>query len=860
MGGRSNPAQGEHGNHDAAASAFWRAIVGAPGDALTLPARRARPAELPSTFASVTSAFGPRFAARVDALAAALSAPVPVAILAALEAFLCRYAAQRDIGIGIGAALAAEFGHRDARIDVLPLRAGIVPTSNIRAALETLANGIGHAAGHAAPLRGILAAAGTYASTSHAAGMQVVIDLDAAAVEARARVVAEASGSVPDLIRGIAGTTAGGLRATYNTALFDAEDAERLLAHFRVFIDGIAASPDVALGRVPMIDADERRVLLSEAGEGRTFDASRTLHAWFERQVKRTPDAPALTFEGQTLTYAQLNERANRLAHYLRKRGARPDRLVGLCLSRSLELVVGILGILKSGAAYLPLDLSYPKERVAEILADADAPLLLTLTRDVPNLPDHAAEIVSLDGDWNAIAAESAADPAPLAVPKNLAYVIYTSGSTGKPKGCEIAHANVARLFTATEHWFHFAPTDVWTLFHSHAFDFSVWELWGALLYGGRVVVVPLETARSPAAFLRLLSAEKVTFLNQTPSAFRALIDADLASGTPMPLALRSIVFGGEALELQMLRPWIDRRGDSKPELVNMYGITETTVHVTYRRILRADVDAGAGSVIGRPIPDLRVLLLDPEGELVPRGVTGEMYVGGAGVARGYLRRPELTAQRFVEWPAKSANARLYRTGDLARRLDDGSLEYLGRIDHQVKIRGFRIETGEIEATLMRVPGVRACAVVAQDDGAGEKRLVAYVVSDDARLDVTKLRATLGKTLPEYMVPAVFMPLDTLPVTPNGKLDRAALPKPGRLRPDIGTPFAPPADAVESRVCAAFMQLLELDLIGRDDNFFALGGNSLKAVRVVATLGGDLTVPAFFRNPTPAAIASVLRG
>jgi amino acid adenylation domain-containing protein len=860
VGAGNHPAQGEHGTLDATAGAFWRAIVGAPGDALSLPARRARPATLPSEFASIKAPFGPALAARFDALAGAWSVPAPVAILAALEAFLCRYAAQREIGIGIGAALATEFGHEHARVDVLPLRAALAPASDIRAAIAETVEDVARAAGHAAPLRDIVASSGAYTSASHAAAVQVIVDLDSGDAGPLAKTVADATGSAPDLILGIADATAGGLRATYNTALFDAIDAERLLAHFRVFVDGVAAAPETPLGRVPMLDADERRVLLAEAGEGRTFDASRTLHAWFERQVKRTPDAPALTFEGRTLTYAQLNERANRLAHYLRKRGARPDRLVGLCLTRSLELVVGVLGILKSGAAYLPLDLSYPKERVAGILADAEAPLLLTLARDVPELPDHAAEIIRLDADWNAIAAESAADPAPLAVPKNLAYVIYTSGSTGKPKGCEITHANVVRLFTATEHWFGFSPADVWTLFHSHAFDFSVWEIWGALLYGGRLVVVPLETARSPAAFLRLLSAEQVTFLNQTPSAFRALIEADLKSGAPLPLALRSIVFGGEALELQMLRPWIERRGDSEPELVNMYGITETTVHVTYRRILSADVEAGAGSVIGRPIPDLRVLLLDPEGELVPRGVTGEMYVGGAGVARGYLRRPELTAERFVEWPAKGASARLYRTGDLARRLDDGSLEYLGRIDHQVKIRGFRIETGEIEATLMREPGVRACAVIAQDDGSGEKRLVAYVVGDEPRVDVARFRAARGKTLPEYMVPAVFMPLDALPITGNGKLDRTALPKPGRLRPDIGTPFAPPADTVEARVCQAFAELLELDLIGRDDNFFALGGNSLKAVRVVAALGGDLTVPAFFRNPTPAAIASVLRG
>ncbi len=716
VGGRRNPAQGEHGNLDAAGNAFWRGIVGAPGDALTLPARRARPATLPAHFASVQAAFGPKLAARVDALAAALAVPAPVAILAALEAFLCRYAAQREIGIGVTAAWFTQFGHESAGADVMPLRAELDRETSIRAAVAKLAQYIARAAEHAAPLAEILAAGGHYRSASHAAGVQVVVDLDTDRpddADALAKLVAEAAGCAPDLILGISDPAVQGLRATYNTALFDAEDAERLIAHFRVFIDGIAAAPDAALGRVPMLDADQRRVLLAEAGEGRTFDASRTLHAWFERQVKRTPDAPALTFEGHTLTYAQLNERANRLAHYLRKRGARPDRLVGLCLSRSLELVVGILGILKSGAAYLPLDLAYPKERIAEILADAEAPLLLTLTRDVPQLPDHA-EIIRIDGDSAAIGTESAADPAPLAVPKNLAYVIYTSGSTGKPKGCEITHANVARLFTATEHWFHFAANDVWTLFHSHAFDFSVWEIWGALLYGGRVVVVPLETARSPAAFLRLLAAEKVTFLNQTPSAFRALIEADVSTGAPRPLALRSIVFGGEALELQMLRPWIDRRGDAKPELVNMYGITETTVHVTYRRILRADVEAGAGSVIGRPIADLRVLLLDPDGELVPRGVTGEMYVGGAGVARGYLRRPELTAERFVEWPARSATARLYRTGDLARWLDDGSLEYLGRIDHQVKIRGFRIETrrdrsdADARAGPARVRGHRA--------------------------------------------------------------------------------------------------------------------------------------------------------
>ena len=324
-------------------------------------------------------------------------------------------------------------------------------------------------------------------------------------------------------------------------------------------------------------------------------------------------------------------------------------------------------------------------------------------------------------------------DPDAASAPDDLAYVIYTSGSTGKPKGVLVTHANVTRLFSATDPWFAFGPHDVWTLFHSYAFDFSVWELWGALLYGGRLVIVPYWVSRDPAAFRKLLVDERVTILNQTPSAFRQLIQADLAEA-PAPYALREIIFGGEALELQSLKPWIERYGDAKPRLVNMYGITETTVHVTYRPITRADVEAGRGSVIGRPIPDLYIRLLDERGEPVPVGVPGEIWVGGAGVANGYLNRPELTAQRFVTDPFDpSRSARLYRAGDLARRLPDGDLEFLGRIDAQVKIRGFRIELGEIEAALNAHPMVRQSAVITREARPGDMRLVAYIVVDRRR-------------------------------------------------------------------------------------------------------------------------------
>ena len=502
----------------------------------------------------------------------------------------------------------------------------------------------------------------------------------------------------------------------YSSDIFDAATIARMVGHFTTLLEGIAAKPETPIEQLPLLGAAERQELLSgPSGERARFPVERCLHEAFEAQVDRTPDALAVTFEQAELTYAELNRRANRLAHHLRALGVGPDVLVGLCTERSLEMVVGVLGILKAGGAYVPLDPNYPADRLAFLVADSGAPVLVTQQRWRDAIPATAATVVSLDSGSSELETASDKNPESLARPEHLAYVIYTSGSTGRPKGVLVTHDNVVRLMQATDPWFGFRPDDVWTLFHSYAFDFSVWELWGALLYGGRLVVVPYWVSRSPEDFLELLRRERVTVLNQTPSAFRQLVQADIASGPPSELALRYVVFGGEALELQSLRPWFERHGDEQPRLVNMYGITETTVHVTYRPITMADVEAGAGSVIGVPIPDLRVYVLDPHRELVPVGVPGEMYVGGAGVARGYLNRPELTAERFVDDPFVPG-ARLYRTGDLARRCANGDLEYLGRIDHQVKIRGFRIELGEIEAVLAQHPAVRDAIVIARED------------------------------------------------------------------------------------------------------------------------------------------------
>jgi len=588
-------------------------------------------------------------------------------------------------------------------------------------------------------------------------------------------------------------------------------------------------------------------------------DLNAPLHVLFEQQASRAPGLVAVACGRDVMHYAELDARSNQLAHLLQAKGVGPESLVGLFLDRSVDMVVAILGILKAGGAYVPVDTANPADRVAAILDDANVGVVVTNNSRASQMPGRAT--VRLDGD----AADLAQRPAtPLHAPltgDNAAYVIYTSGSTGKPKGVVVTHANVVRLFTQTRQWFEFGPTDVWSLFHSIAFDFSVWELWGALLHGGKVVIVPQEITRTPDKFYELLRAECVTVLNQTPSAFRSLMPAALRAGKELPL--RYVVFGGEALNLPSLKPWVALYGDDAPQLVNMYGITETTVHCTYRRIRNTDLDLG--SVIGVPIPDLGFHLLDERQQPVPAGVAGEIYISGGGVARGYLNRPELTASRFLPDPfAQVPGGRMYRSGDSARRLSDGEVEYLGRLDTQVKIRGFRIELGEVEVAVREVPGVRDAVVVARDDAVQEKILVAYYTNGlgPADLTPTTFRAHLAARLPEHMVPARFVALEAIPLTINGKVDLRALPAPGRRRPALGVPMAAARTPVETWIAAHWAEVLDLDEVGVDDPFFELGGNSLAAMRLLASLSRDAAValPALllFRAATVGDMARLL--
>lgn len=520
-----------------------------------------------------------------------------------------------------------------------------------------------------------------------------------------------------------------GLQGTveYATDLFCDVTIDRLVERLCRVLTRIVTDPDSSIGSLPLLSEGEHRQLLASASESLQSASSPVcLHRWFERVVTQFPERSAISCAEKSLTYDQLNRRANRLARHLLRAGVASGDLIGLYAHRSIDLVVAVLAILKAGAAYLPLDPSYPRQRLAYMLDDAQSPVLVLVDAGGDNPPEFAGKVVNLARGEELESIDDTNLDRPVD-PDAPAYVIYTSGSTGRPKGCVVTHRNVSRLFTETEHWYHFSHDDVWTFFHSHAFDFSVWEIWGALLYGGRLVVVPYLISRTPEQFHDLLISEGVTVLNQTPSAFQQLLRVEERSVRRIE-QLRYVIFGGEALEFESLRPWLERYGDRRPTLINMYGITETTVHVTFRTITIHDLERRVGSVIGVPIPDLRVFILDQQLKPVPIGVPGEMFVEGAGLAVGYLRRPELTTERFISSQLLGRPRRLYRTGDKARYLYNGELEYLGRVDTQVKIRGFRIELGEIESELLRHPDVAEARVLVRDSTGVGRQLVGYVV------------------------------------------------------------------------------------------------------------------------------------
>ncbi len=847
--------------------AYWRErLAGAP-ELLELPTDHPRPAVQGHRGASVPIAFSGELLDALQALGQREGATLYMVLLGAFQLLLAKYAGTEDVVVGSPVAGRTR-GETEGLIgffaNTLVLRTDLGGDPDFREVMRRVRDvTLGAYEHQEMPFEKLVAELQPERSLAHSPLFQVTFTLenaDESPVEMTGLDVRPAGAALDsakfDLSLGLVATAddlRGGL--AYSTDLFERATIERMRGHFRRVLEQVAADADVRLSGIGLLDdAERRQVLEAWNGPGDDIAPAPFVHQAFEAWAERTPDAVAVSFDGRSLTYAALNAWANRIAHALIRRGAGPEVRVGLCVERGMEMVAAILAVLKAGGAYVPLDPAYPAERLAWMLADAGVPILLTQESLRAVLPARdGVEVITLDGAADSLAAERGENPGVAVAADTLAYVIYTSGSTGTPKGVGVEHGNLARLFAATEPWFGFGADDVWTLFHSYAFDFSVWETWGALRYGGRLVVVPHHTTRDPESFHALVQAEGVTVLNQTPSAFRQFIRADAQRGGP--LALRTVIFGGEALEPASLREWVDARGDDQPRLVNMYGITETTVHVTYRPLSREDVFAGGGSPIGVRIPDLQLYVLDAARRPLPVGVPGELYVGGAGVARGYLHRPELTAERFIQNPFGAG--RLYRTADRVRWLADGTLDYRGRLDAQVKIRGFRIELGEIESALLGHADVGEAAAVVREDVPGDARIVAYVVGD---ADAESLRAHLSARLPEYMVPAAFVAVDALPLTPNGKLDRKALPAPDFASAEDA--YVAPRTPVEAVLAGIWADVLRVERVGVHDGFFALGGHSLLATQVVSrireTLAVELPLRALFEGPTVGALAAAV--
>ncbi len=652
----------------------------------------------------------------------------------------------------------------------------------------------------------------------------------------------------------------------YKTDLFDAATVRSFVSQYRGFLEAIVNDPGRLLSELPLLSERERDRLLADSRahslrESSSFPVS-SIQERFEAVAATRPGSAAVTApSGETLTYDELNRRANRCAHHLRRLGAGPETLVAIAVERTSDLVLAILSVLKSGAAYVPLDPDYPEERLQYLVEDARPGLVLADAASEAKLPFCSGRVVRIDD----IPDSSEANPEAVSNHEHRAYVIYTSGSTGRPKGVEVTHGNVLRLFEETAPRFGFGPDDVFTLFHSFAFDFSVWEIWGALLFGGRLAIVPYWVSRNPDAFLELLREERVTVLNQTPSAFRQLARAEGSSHAAPLSSLRWVIFGGEALDLQSLKPWLERHGYERPRLVNMYGITETTVHVTYREIEARDLETPWRSVIGRPLADLELYVLDRTLEPVPPGVQGEIYVGGAGVARGYLNRPDLTAERFVPHPfAEAPGSRLYKSGDQARYRPDFDLEYRGRSDQQVKVRGFRIELGEIEACLGAHPSVSEVVVTARTRD-GHVTLAAYAVPKaGSEVSAAEIRAHASDRLPDYMVPATVVLLDGLPMTAHGKTDRSRLPQLAQLaqsaEPEAEGSSAPaPSTEAERILARIWEEVLGVQGVRGGDNFFELGGDSILSIQVVSRAnarGISLTPRQLFQYRTLSELAA----
>ncbi|MEQ9486031.1 amino acid adenylation domain-containing protein [Coleofasciculus sp. F4-SAH-05] len=647
----------------------------------------------------------------------------------------------------------------------------------------------------------------------------------------------------------------------YNSDLFDTDTISQIIQHYQNLLTAIITTPNQPVGSLPVLSKTEQQYILQDWNATQTdYNLSRCLHHLIEAQVEKTPDAIAVIFDNQQLTYRQLNSRANQLAHYLQKLGVKPESLVGICVERSLEMVVGLLAILKAGGAYVPIDPNYPVDRIAYMLADSQVPVLLTQEPLVPHLPKSTAKIICLDTQWDNIAAENNHNPDSTIQPENLAYVIYTSGSTGKPKGAMNTHQGICNRLLWMQQTYHLTPADSVLQKTPFSFDVSVWEFFWTLMTGASLVVAKPGGHQDSRYLVEIITQQQITTLHFVPSMLQLFLEEPDINRCQ---SLKRVICSGEALPLDLQNRFFSRLDC---ELHNLYGPTEAAIDVTYWQCQRNSKSSIVP--IGRPVANTQIYILDPYLHPVPIGVPGEIHIGGVQVARGYLNRPELTQEKFIANPFQNPSrqthhgSKLYKTGDLARYRPDGTIEYLRRIDHQVKIRGFRIELGEIENALTEYPQIREAVVIARTEKSGGKQLVAYFVSTQEKPSPRSLRSFLKESLPDYMIPAAFVSLDSLPLTPNGKVNRRALPAPNPASFGGETTFIAPRNHLEQQLAKIWSDLLDIDKIGINDNFFERGGHSLLALKLMGKIqhqfGQTLPLTTLFTSPTIAELANVI--
>jgi amino acid adenylation domain-containing protein len=849
---------------------FWKRRLGRKPSPLELPADRPRPAVHTFTDARHTFTLEKDLADRVGVLSQRTGVADSVVLLAAFEVVLQRYARQSEIVVGTSVACRTQ-PRTESLVgpvaNLVVLRSQLKGAATFRAVLEQVNERVTEALRYQEmPFDRLVRDLNPEKDMSRTALFDVLFQFEdnQLALEmgtCQASLIDTNVGYGKYDLHLLVQRTTAGMRGdvVFNADFYDASTIEQLMRHFVAVLDAAVSAPERRIDEVELLSQQEKdRQLAVWNRTEAAYPGDRTLDQLFEEQVEKSPDLTAVIVDDRSLTYGALDRRANQIAHHLRRRGVVPDTLVALCLERSEDMIASILGVLKAGAAYLPIDPAYPEVRQRFILEDSRVSHLITARGLSGEAASKVRTVVDLDTDRAAIAAEPTIAPTRRTPVQSMAYCIYTSGSTGTPKGVILDHRNVVRLMMNEHFQFDFTADDVWTMFHSYCFDFSVWEMYGALLYGGTLVVVP-ESARDPESLLPLLRRHGVTVLNQTPGSFSLLAQHVLSGDQRPPLSLRYVIFGGEALDPVQLTKW--RGSYPGVTLVNMYGITETTVHVTFKELTSDDLASNVSN-IGRPIPTTTTYVMDSVQSLLPIGVIGELHVGGAGVARGYLHRPDLTAERFVPH-AFGEGARIYRSGDLGRHLRNGDIEYLGRMDHQVKIRGFRIEPGEIESAITSHSGVRESVVVARDDASGTKRLVAYLVPvDGSAPTIPELRNHLRAKLPEHMVPSVFVPLDRLPLTSNGKVDRRALPEPAGTRAEVEAPFAAAETDAEKKIATIWQEALGVDKVGIDDNFFDAGGHSLLMINVQWKLkeafAREVALVDMFEHPTVRSLAAHL--